>query len=115
MFFGADALLIVQILADNIFSGTVEPQFAVLYPDDAVAQTRYGVHIVRDKDHGPPLLPDIAHLAEAFFLKSDIADRQDLVNDQYFGFEVGGDRECEPHIHTARIVFDWRVEKAFDL
>src|ERR1041384_2869520 len=54
---------------------------------------------------------NIAHLTEAFLLKSRISDSKHLVNYEDLGFEVSCDGERQPDIHSAGVALDWRVDK----
>src|ERR1700686_1703175 len=61
------------------------------------------------------LLRNRFHLAQAFFLKLGIADGEHLIDKKNFRFKRGSYRECEPHIHAARVTFDRCIEKFFGL
>jgi hypothetical protein len=58
---------------------------------------------------------NLGHLAEALLLELGVADGEDLVDDEDFGFEMGGDGDGEADIHAAGITLDWRVEESLDL
>jgi hypothetical protein len=47
----------------------------------------------------------IVHLADGTFLELGVTDGEDLVNDEDFGFEEGGDGEAETDCHTGTIAF----------
>ena len=63
----------------------------------------------------PSRRTDVPHLAEAFLLELDIADRQHLVDDQDFRFQMRGHGERQPHIHARTVALDRRVEELLDL
>ncbi len=46
-----------------------------------------------DEDHSAAGAGDVAHLAEAFFLKIDIADGKDFIHKENFRLQVRGDGE----------------------
>ena len=54
------------------------------------------------------------HLSKASFLKIMVADSQDLIDDKNLRLEMRGNREREPHIHPAAIIFDRRIEEFLD-
>lgn len=47
-------------------------------------------HVVRDEKNRPSFLADVFHLVQAPTLKARITDRQNLIHQQDFGFQVGG-------------------------
>ncbi len=59
--------------------------------DGALAQPSDRLHVVGDKEDGPAMLLDVLHLVEAFALKGSVTVGEDLVDDQYLGFEMGFD------------------------
>ena len=54
---------------------------------------RYCAEIVADKKNGTPRLRHITHFAETLFLKLNVADGEDFVDEKDFGFEVGSNGE----------------------
>ena len=50
-----------------------------------------------------------------FRWKADVADREDLVDDQDLGLEMGGHGEGQAHVHAAGVALDRRVEELLDL
>src|SRR5262249_8395795 len=55
------------------------------------------------------------HLAETFFLKLEVAHRENFVNKQNFGLEMGRHRKGKAHLHSRAVVFQRCVEEPFDL
>ena len=53
-----------------------------------------------DEDDGAAGAGDVAHLAEAFLLESDVANGEDFVHEKDFRLEVGSDGEGEADVHT---------------
>src|SRR3954463_13904670 len=84
-------------------------------PHRAWAQRRDDRHVVTDEQHRQPLARDISHLAEAFLLKRDVADREDLVDDENLRLEMRRNRERKTDVHAARVALDRRVEERPDL
>ena len=72
-------------------------------------------HVVRDEKNRPSFLADVFHLVQAPTLKARITDRQNLIHQQDFGFQVGGYGESEANVHTARVALDGRVEELLDV
>ena len=49
----------------------------------------------------------------AFTLKFDVADGEDLVDEEDFGFEMGGDGEGQADVHAGGVVLDGSVNEFF--
>ena len=69
--------------------------------------------VVRDEEEGALLL-ERADEAHALLLEGGVADRQDLVDDQDVGVDMGADREGEARIHAAGIGLDRLVDEVAD-
>src|SRR5579863_8242638 len=69
---------------------------------------------MRDENDGAALVGDFAHFAEAFFLEGDVADGEDFVDEEDFGFEVCGDGEGEADVHAGGVVFHGGIDESFD-
>src|SRR5262249_8463772 len=91
---------------DNLVSGAVLADVAVVDPDDAIAEAANLVELMGDEDDSAASACDVAHFAEALFLEIYIAYGQNLVDEKDFGFEMGGDCEREADIHAAGVVLD---------
>ena len=63
------------------------------------------------KQNGSAFFGHVAHLAQAFALKTHVANCQDFVNQQDFWFQVGRYAEGQSYVHPARIALDGRIEK----
>ena len=61
-----------------------------------------------------PLSLDLAHLAEAAPLELDVADGEDLVDQEHVGLQVGGDGEAEPQVHARRVALHRRVHEPLE-
>src|SRR5690348_13412906 len=81
--------------------------------DGALAERVDGVDVMRDEEDGAAGVGEVGHFAEAFFLEFGVADGEDFVDDEDFGFEMGGDGEGEAGVHAGGIVFDGSVEEFF--
>lgn len=92
----------------------VEADLAVVDPDDAVTETPDLIELMGDEDDGAALASNLAHFAEAFFLEVYIAHRQDLINEENFWFEVGGDGKGQADVHAGGVVLDGSVDKFFE-
>src|SRR5271165_1914071 len=101
---GGDDFVGVAVLAD----------LAVVDPDYAVAESADLVELVGDEDHGTAGAGHVAHFAEAFFLEIYVADGQDFVDEEDFGFEVGGDGEGQADVHAGGVVLYGRVDEFFE-
>src|SRR5947207_7295874 len=72
--------------------------------------------IMADEQHGAALgTRNVVHLADAFLLELGISDSKHLINEKDLRFEMGGDSECQSHIHARRITLNRRVEECLDL
>jgi hypothetical protein len=99
---------------DYFVGGTVLADLAVVDPDYAVAEAADLVELVRDEDDGAAGAGDVAHFAEALFLEVDVADGEDFVDEENFGFEMGGHGEGQADVHAAGVVLDRGVDKFFE-
>ena len=61
-----------------------------------------------------PWCGDFAHFAEAFLLEGGVADGEDFVDEEDFGFEVGGDGEGQADVHAGGVALDGRVDEFLD-
>src|SRR5437868_3713552 len=68
-----------------------------------------------DKQNDAPSAHDLGHYAQSFFLKLYISDGQHFIDHENIGLEVRGDRESEPHVHSARVALYRRIEKFLDI
>src|SRR5262249_31745031 len=72
-------------------------------------------HVVAHEEDGPALARDSGHLSEALLLEGEVADREDLVDEQDLRLEVRGHRERDSDGHAARVALHGRVEELIDL
>src|SRR5581483_5128816 len=66
------------------------------------------------KHHSTATTGNIFDLPQAFFLEFRVADGEDFVDDQDFGFQMGGDGEGESYFHAAAVALNGRIEELFD-
>src|SRR5581483_10055408 len=99
---------------DRLFGAAVELKLALVKHGAPRAQVLNCGHVVRDEQNGPAAAADLAHLAQAFLLESEIADREDLIHNQNLGVEMRRHGECQPHIHAAGVMLYRSVEKLLD-
>src|ERR1039457_204940 len=76
------------------------PNPARVDPQRPLAEAPNLVHLMADKDNGAAAPRDFLHLAETLLLKFKVANRQHLVHEQNFRFEMRRDGEREPHLHA---------------
>src|SRR2546430_13383382 len=67
-----------------------------------------------DEDNGAAGAGDVAHSAEAFFLKVDVADGEDFVDEEDFRLEMGGNGESQADVHAGGVVLDGSVNEFFE-
>ena len=90
------------VAGDRLLRGAVELDAAVAEEDRAAAEALDRRGVVRDEDDRPAALLELEDLGEALALELLVADREDLVEQEHVGVDVGGDREAEPHVHARR-------------
>src|SRR5262245_10665875 len=71
--------------------------------------------IMAHNKHRAPAGCDVLHPSDAFFLKSCIADRKHLIQDQDLRLQMSRDCECETQVHALGISLDRSVKKLIDL
>src|SRR5437660_11696241 len=94
--------------------GAVLAYAAVVNPQDALAEAANLVELMGDEDNGAAGAGDVAHSAEAFFLKVDVADGEDFVDEEDFRLEMGGDGESQADVHAGGVVLDGSVNEFFE-
>ena len=104
----------LEVVRDDFPARAVARNAAPFEEQRSVAELRDRLHVVRDEEHGSTGGPDLFHTAEASGLELRVADGEDLVDQEDLGLEVRGDRECEPHVHSARVPLDRRVDEPLD-
>src|SRR5215469_11610087 len=72
-------------------------------------------HVMADEQNGAPTGCDIFHLPQTFLLEVGVADRQYLIDNEDFRFEMSCNGEGKPNIHARRVALNRRVEKFLDL
>jgi len=106
----------LAVPGDGVAGRTVEDQSPAVEQQRALAEVLQGHEVVADVEDGPPLVAGHRlHLRHALALEPGVAHRQDLVDDQDVGVEVGGHREREPHPHPVAVALHRCVEEAVDL
>src|SRR6266508_4754506 len=66
---------------------------------------------MRDQQNGSAAVDNFVHLRKALLLKFGIAHGEHFIDNEYLRVEVRGHGECQPHIHTTRVMFDRSFEK----
>ena len=80
-------------------------------PDRSWAELTDGAEIMANEDNRTTGPGHVAHLAEAFFLKFNVTDSEDFVNEKDFRFEVRGDGKRQADVHAGGVVLDLRVNE----
>src|SRR5581483_8350326 len=93
-----------QISADDGIGLSVVDDAARVEQDGALAQGADELHVVADEQNRPPFARHLAHPSDAPALELGVADDEDL------RIEMRSDRECQPHVHPARVPLDGRVD-----
>jgi hypothetical protein len=103
----------VDVGFDDLVSRPDRHHLPVPEHQDAMAQAADRRHVVADEEDGAAAAGDILHRAEAFALERDVAHGEDLVDQQDFGPQMGGDGEGEAHLHAGAVALDGRVHEGF--
>src|SRR6476620_2452796 len=98
----------------NAFRRAVGSDRAPLKPESTIAVFGYYACIMSDKQDGVPAIYELFEALEAFRPKLDIADGENLVENQNFRLKECGDREGETDVHAARIALNRGVDKFID-
>ena len=87
----------------------------VFQPNAARTKVLDSSHIVADKENRPPRFRHLPHFAQALLLEGRVADGQHFIHQENFRFQMSRHGKGQPHIHSARISFDRRVNKLLQL
>src|SRR5262249_43776140 len=109
---GGQQLLVV---ADHIARRAVVGDLTRPQEDRPLTDALDGGGGMRDEHDRSAPLAELENLAEALALERLVADREDLVEEQDVGVEVGCDREAEPHVHPRRVRPNRDVEEIVEL
>src|SRR5208283_5284925 len=103
------------ISRDDFVGVTDFADHAGIDPDYAVAKPADLIELMADENDGAAGAGHITHFAEALFLEVDVADGEDVIHQEDFRLEVGGNGKGQAHVHTAGIVLYGRVNEFFQL
>ena len=80
-------------------------------PDRPITEVTNAAGVVRDEHEGPVLISELDELLHALLLKGDLADGEDLVDQEELRVDVDRDRKRQPDVHPRRIRFDRCVDE----
>ena len=103
-----------EVAADDRLRIALIDEPALFEQDRLLAQAPHGLHVVAHEEDGTTVLRHLSHAAETALLELRIAHGEHLVDDEDLGLQERGDRECEPHVHPARVALDGRVDEVPD-
>src|SRR5262249_1731251 len=95
-------------------SGAVHHDFAAINQHGSRAERVDGGQIVADEKDGAAAVRDFVHLSEALFLKFEVADGQNFVDEENFRLEMGGYGEGQAHLHSGAEMLQRSVEVTID-
>jgi len=101
------------VRGDDFVGGAVEANGAVVDPEDTVAEAANLIELMGNEDDGAAGAGDVAHFAEAFLLEVEVADGENLIDEENFRLEMGGDGERQADVHAGGVVLDGRVDESF--
>ena len=90
-------------------------QFAMFKVYGHTAELTNHCHVMANKEDRSPLISGVFHLSQRFALKLGVTDSQDLVNNQNIRFEMSGDSEGKPNVHTRGVSFNRGFENGTDV
>ena len=103
------------VARDRLVRRPVVDLLAAGEQDRALAEPLDRLRVVGDEEDRAALALERRDDAEALALEVLVADREDLVEEEHVGLEERGDREPEPHRHSARVRADRTVDRVLDL
>ena len=104
----------VEVGVGDVVRCAEHAQLAVIDPRRPLTQSHHIGHRVGDEDDRLATIAEVGDAITALGLEVGIADRQHLVDDEYVGIDVDGDRKAEPHEHPRRVVLDRRVDELLE-
>src|ERR1700730_481778 len=105
---------IAQIELHRFFRSAFENRFTVLQHNSLVAKSLNGGEVMGHKKDGAFFAARLSHLAQAFFLKSNITNSQNFIDNENFRLKMRSDRKYHPNLHTAGIALDGSIQKFTD-
>src|SRR5215467_2417039 len=102
-------------MLDAILDRSVKNQSPLFKHDRPAAKGPDCLKIVTDEKYGAAVASRcIVQPRQRFTLESDVADRENLVNDENLWLQKGCYRECQAHIHSGGIALDRCINELFD-
>src|SRR6185437_15388954 len=103
-----------KIGAYNFVCGTILFDSPRVQKNTTAAQARYRRRAMTHEQDCPPAARHFLDFSQALLLKSSVADGEDFVDEEDFGFEMRGDGEGEAHAHAAAVMLEGRVDETLD-
>ena len=100
---------------DRIRARAGEDHLAALEVDRPRAQRLDAVHLVRDQQHRLAAGEKALHVLDALPAEGEVADREDLVDQQGVRVEMGGHGIAEARPHAGAVGEDRRVDELLEL
>jgi len=103
-----------EVAADGFLGVGIKVEAAFFEEDAAGTKGEDGAHVVADEDDGAAtFVGNVVHFVEAFFLELVVPYGEDFIDQEYVGFQVGGNGEGQSHIHAAGVAFDGGFQEFF--
>ena len=115
--FPVDAVSIVAVAAvagDDVVRRTDLHQTPVVDPGDRLTELFHLGEPVTDEHDRASVAPELLDPLGALALEPFVADREDLVDEEHVGLDVGGHGEAEAHEHARRVVLHRGVDELLE-
>jgi len=99
----------------GLVGSPIGDQPPMLQQHRAIAELLDQVAFVGNQDHGHPAGPELEQASQTAVAEGGVPDRQRLVDEKDFRFDVRRDRKAQPEGHTRRVELDRHVRERLQL
>ena len=89
-------LTCMKVVINDAMCIALLDHFSFVQENRPLAHSCDGPHIVRNQNHGATMLPDVFHLAHAFFLETDVPDGQHFIHNEDVRIHMGQNGKAQP-------------------
>ena len=105
----------LDVMVDGLMGRSAEGYFSILQDHTIRTSRTHGLKVVANEENSPSRSWNGFHLIDASFLKVDVTNCQDFVNNQNFRLQMRSYCKCKSDVHSRWIPFHWCVYKLFHL